>query len=88
MSRRDPRNLPICDVHWWDAFNGSARLGEVLADNRLIHQVTTGRITRKTKRIIQVITCAEQDVEMDDADSDYTNIPAGWVFKIEKHKNE
>ena len=86
MAKRDPRKLPICDVHWWDAFDGSERLGAALRNTSLVHQVTTGRISKKTKRIIQVVTSAEQETGIDDADCNYTNIPADWVFKIEKHR--
>ena len=89
MPKRDPRTLPTCDVHWWDAFNKSGhRLGEAIRDASLINQVTTGRVSKRTKKVIQVVTSAELECSLDDADCDYTNIPSCLVFKVEKHKKE
>lgn len=88
MSDHDPRTLPIFDIHWWDAFDHEGMIDECLRDTSLIHNVTSGRISKKTKRIIQIVREFEPDVPMDQANCDYTNIPRVLVFKIERHIKE
>ena len=85
MPRRDPRKGKLCRVHWDDAVsNTSERMIDALNDNKLASQVSTGYVSKKTRRVIQVMTTTEApDTPLEEAECDYINIPREWIVKIE-----
>ncbi len=88
MAKRDPRKGKLCQVHWNDAFSKTGeRMVDALNDNTLSGQVSTGYVSKKTKKLIQVMTTTESpDTLLDEAECDYINIPREWVIKIEPIK--
>ena len=88
MPKRDPRKGKRKVVHWNDAFSHTGvGMTEALNDNTLVKQESPGYISKKTKKLIQVMVTTEaKDMPMDKADCDYINIPREWVIKIEPIK--
>ena len=88
MLRRDPRKGKLCKVHWDDAFTKTGVwITDALNDNHLAGQVSTGYVSKKTKKLIQVMTTTGSTATpLNEAECDYTNIPREWVIKIEPIK--
>ena len=85
MAKRDPRNGKLYQVHWSDAVaKSSERILDALNDNSFAKQVSTGYVSKNTKRLIQVMTTTEsKDTPLEDSECDYINIPKDWVTAIE-----